>query len=62
LWLDQNQINKEHDKVMLDVLVGEAFASRTLRESDPLSESTVIGFAVRGVECVDRAIAFAASS
>ena len=32
LWLDEDQINEEHNKVMLYIFVGEALASRTLRE------------------------------
>lgn len=38
---------------MLDVLVGEAFAARTLCEADALSERSVIGFAVGCVEVGD---------
>jgi hypothetical protein len=30
LRLNQDQINEKHDEVMLDIFVGEAFASRTL--------------------------------
>ena len=33
LRFDQDEIDEEHDKVMLDVFIGKAFASRTLRQS-----------------------------
>jgi hypothetical protein len=39
---------------MLDILVGEAFAPWALCESHAFTESLVIGFAVRGIECADR--------
>jgi hypothetical protein len=54
LRLDQDQINEQHDKVMLDILVGKAFAPWALRESYAFAESLVIGFAVRGIKCADR--------
>ena len=31
LRLDQDQINEQDDQIMLDILVGEALAARTLR-------------------------------
>jgi hypothetical protein len=43
---------------MLDILVGKAFAPWTLRESYAFSESLIIGFAVRGIECADRIATF----
>lgn len=39
---------------MLDVLVGEALAARTLRQAHALSEGVVVRLAVRGVEVRDR--------
>lgn len=30
LWLDQNKINEQHHKIMLDISVGEPLAARTL--------------------------------
>jgi hypothetical protein len=32
LWLDQYQIDEQHDKIMLNIFVGKALASRTLCE------------------------------
>lgn len=49
LWLDQDQIDEQHDEIMLDVFVGEAFAAWTLCEAYTFAESLVIGFAVCGV-------------
>jgi hypothetical protein len=54
LRLDQDQIDEQHDKVMLDILVGKAFAPWALRESHAFAECLVIGFAVCGIECADR--------
>jgi len=50
LRFDQDQINKQHNKVMLDVFVGESFAPRTLRQANALAQSLVVRFAVGGVE------------
>jgi hypothetical protein len=54
LRLDQDQIDEEDDKIMLDILVGEAFAAWTLGQPYAFAESLVIGFAVGGVKCADR--------
>jgi hypothetical protein len=54
LRLDQDQVNEQYNKVMLDILVGEAFAPWTLRESHAFAENLVIGFAVCSIECADR--------
>lgn len=43
---------------MLDVFVGEALAPRTLRQSHPLSQGAVVGFAIGGVKGVHRESAF----
>ena len=56
--LDQDQIDEEDDKIMLDILVGEAFAAWTLGQPNTFSECFVIGFAVCCVECADRIAAF----
>lgn len=53
LWLDQHQINEQHDEIMLDIFVGEAFAAWTLRETHTFAESLVIGFAVCSIKCAD---------
>lgn len=58
LWLNQDEVNKEHDKVMLDVFVGEPLAPRALRQSHTLSKSAIVSFAVRGVKGVDWKSAF----
>ena len=46
LRLDENKVDKKHHKVMLDILVGEALASRTL------GQSNTFGF-VRAVQLID---------
>ena len=54
LWLDQNQINEQHNKVMLDVLVGELLAARTLCQAYTFAQRAVVGFRVFGVQRLDR--------
>lgn len=58
LRLDQNQINEEHDEVMLDILVREAFAARALRQAHALAECFIVGFAVCCVKRTDRIATF----
>ena len=53
LRLDQDHVDKEHDKVVLDVFVGKALAARTLCQTDAPAERTVVGAAVGGVERAD---------
>jgi hypothetical protein len=53
LWLDQHQVDEQHDEIMLHIFVGEAFAAWTLCETHTFTESLVIGFAVCGVERTD---------
>lgn len=50
LRLDQYEVNKQHDKVMLDVFVGELLAARTLCQSHALAQRSVVGFRVLGVQ------------
>lgn len=61
LRLDQDQINEQHDKVMLDVLVREALATRALRQAHALAKGVVVRLAVRCVEMRDRVRAFDAN-
>jgi hypothetical protein len=53
LWLDQHQINEQHDEIMLDIFVGEAFAAWALCEPHTFAESLVVGFAVGSVKRAD---------
>ena len=53
LWLDQHQIDEQHDEIMLDIFVGEALAAWTLCETHTFAESLVVGFAVCGIERTD---------
>ena len=53
LWLNQHQVDEQHDEIMLDVFVGEAFAAWTLCEPHAFAESLVVGFAVCGVQRTD---------
>ncbi len=50
---DQHQIDKQYYKVVLDIFIGEALAPRTLRESNPLSQRTVVRGGVGGVQLRD---------
>ncbi len=43
LWLDQDQIDKQDDKVMLDVFVAEAAAVLAHREADIVATGFVTG-------------------
>ena len=58
LRLDQDQIDEEDDKVMLDVLVREAFTTRTLGQTHAFAECLVIGFAVGRIKRADGVPAF----
>jgi hypothetical protein len=58
LRLDQDQINEQHHKVMLDIFVCEALAARALRQAHALAQGTVIGLGVGGVQCVHWEAAF----
>jgi hypothetical protein len=58
LRLDQHQIDKKYDIVMLDVFVGEPLAARTLRQADPFAKGEVISLAIGGVEMGDGVGAF----
>lgn len=53
LRLDQDQVNEQHNKVVLDVLVGELLAARTLCQAHTLAQCAVVGFRVLGVQCFD---------
>ena len=48
--LDQDQVDEQDDKVMLDIFVGETLAIGALSEPDSFSERAIIGFAVDGVK------------
>jgi len=50
LGFDQNKINEEHDKVMLNILVGELLATRTLCQTHSFTERVVVRFAIGSVE------------
>jgi len=54
LRLDQDQVNEQHDEVMLDVFVGKPLAARTLGEPDAFAQRPVIRLAVCRVQLVDR--------
>lgn len=53
LRLDQNQIDKQHNKIVLDILVGEPLAVRALGQADPFAQGAVIGLAVDRVQVLD---------
>lgn len=50
LRLDQDEVDEQHDKIMLDVFVSEPLASWTLCQPDALSQGAIVGFAVGSVE------------
>ena len=54
LWFDQNKIDKQHDKIMLDIFIRKALASRALRESHTFAQGAVVGFTVSCIETADR--------
>jgi hypothetical protein len=58
LRLDQHQIDEQHHEVVLDILVCEALAARTLRQSHALPKCSIISLAVGMVEGVDGKSAF----
>lgn len=49
LWLDEHKVDEDHDKVILDVFVGEALAARTLGQSHAFALGAVIGATVRAI-------------
>lgn len=53
LRLDQDEIDEQDDKVVLDVFVGKFLAVGALREADAFAEGAVVGFGVGGVEGAD---------
>ena len=53
LRLDEDEIDEQHDVVVLDVFVRKSFASRTLSQPDAFAEGTIIGRSVRGIELID---------
>lgn len=50
LRFDQNEIDKEHYEIMLDIFIGEPLTARALCQTYTFSERTVIGFAIGRVE------------
>lgn len=57
LGFDQDKINEQHHEVVLDILVSELLAARTLCQAHALSQSAVVGFRVLGVQCFHRVAA-----
>lgn len=53
LRFDQDEINEENDKVVLDIFVGESLAARALCQSDSLSQGSIVSFAVGRVEMLN---------
>lgn len=53
LRLDQDQVNEQHHEVMLDILVGELLAARTLCESHAFSQRAVVRLRVLSIESLD---------
>lgn len=54
LWLDEHQVDKDHNEVIFHVFVGEALAARTLGQSHALPLRTVIGTTVCAIQVRDR--------
>lgn len=42
LRLDKNEINEDHNEIVLDVFVREPLAARTLRQTHTFTQGTVI--------------------
>lgn len=53
LRLDQDQVNEQDHKVMLNIFVGESFAIGALRQAYPFTKRTIIRLAVNSVEVFD---------
>jgi hypothetical protein len=49
LRLDKDEINEDHDEIMLDVFVREPLAARTLRKTHSFAQGSVIGATVCAV-------------
>lgn len=54
LWLDQDQVDEEHDKVMLDVLVAEAAAVAAHCQADVVAARLVARTRVLRPQRLDR--------
>lgn len=50
LRFDEDEVDEEHNEVMLDVLVSKFLAVLTLCESHALAECTIVSSAVGGVK------------
>jgi hypothetical protein len=50
LWLYEDQVNEQHDEIMFDVFVREAFAVGALCEAYAFAEGAVVGFGICGVQ------------
>lgn len=57
LRLDQDEIDEQNHKIMLDVLVGEALTIGTLSQADSFPQRAVVGLAVDGVQVFHRSAA-----
>lgn len=58
LRLDQNQVDKQYDKVILDVFVRKVLAARTLCQAHAFAQRSIIGTAVSAVQVGNRIGAF----
>jgi hypothetical protein len=54
LRLYEHEVDKDYDKVVLDIFVGESLAARTLRQPDAFALGAVIGTTVGAVQVRDR--------
>ena len=50
LWFYQDQIYKQHNIIMLDVLVGKQMTVRTLRQANAFAQRAIIGSTMDRVE------------
>lgn len=57
-WLYEHKVDKEHDKIIFDVFVGESVAARTLRQAHAFAQRAVIGATVGAVQMGHRVGAF----
>ena len=58
LRLNQHEIDEQHDKVVLDIFVGELVALRALRQPYAFAERPVVRLGVLRVQCLHRVPAF----
>ena len=50
LWLDQHEVDEEHNIVMLDILVGKSLTVRTLGKANTFAQCSIVCFAIDSIK------------